>query len=250
VSLKPVLLFGDSHIPYHDKRAWALMLKVGRALRPKIIVCMGDMADFYAVSSHSKDPRRSSNLADELAEVRKALDELDALGAEDKRFIAGNHCDRLTRYLQDKAPELFGVVQIPALFNLNERGWKYTPYKSDTRIGKIHATHDVGASGRNATFQALDTYQHSIITGHSHRLQFIVEGNALAESKVSAQFGWLGDRTKVDYMHRAKVNKNWCLAFGVGYLDPESQVMYLVPVPIIQVKGDYTCVVNGRLYRG
>jgi predicted phosphodiesterase len=248
--LKSALILSDPHRPYHDERAWQLMLQVGRAIQPHHLIVNGDLADFYSVSSHSKSPKRTLLLADELQDVRKGLDELDALGAEDKRFIAGNHEDRLTRYLQDKAPELFDIVDIPELFKLAERGWTYTSYKDDTKIGRVNVTHDVGAAGRNAVFRALDTYQHSVITGHTHRMQYIVEGNATGEYKLSASFGWLGDRTKIDYMHRAKVFKDWALGFGVGYVHADTGIAYLTPVPIIDVKGTYTCVVNGHYYEG
>lgn len=221
------------------------MLQVGRKIKPKHLITIGDLADFYAVSSHSKDPSRVRHLDEELKDVHKGLDELDELKATNKHFIAGNHCDRLTRYLQDKAPELFNVVGIPEVLKLKERGWSYTPYKQDIKIGKLHATHDVGVAGRNATFKALDTYMHSIITGHAHRMQYIVEGNAVGEVKLSAQFGWLGDASKVDYMHRVNVNKNWVLGFGIGYLEPKTGIAYLTPVPII----GYTAVVNGQFYQ-
>jgi predicted phosphodiesterase len=247
--LEPMLVFGDAHRPYHDERAWQLMLTVGRKLRPTHLICMGDLADFYAVSSHSKNPLRVRQLADEIKDVRKGLDELDALKAKYKKFIAGNHCDRLTRYLQDKAPELFNVVGISELLQLEERGWEYTSYKDDTDVGAVHFTHDVGASGRNAAFKALDTYQHSVVTGHTHRMQYLVEGNATGEVKLSAQFGWLGDRNQIDYMHRAKVYKDWALGFGVGYINSNSGIVYLTPVPIIEVQGSYTCMVNGVLYQ-
>lgn len=247
--LEPLLLVPDTHRPYHDKTAWALMLKAARQLRPKHIVTIGDFVDFYSVSSHSKDPRRVNQLDVEIADVRIGLDELDALGARHKHYVGGNHGFRLERYLQDKAPELFSTINVPALLGLKERGWTYTPYKDSMRIGKVFFTHDVGAAGRTSTFKAMDTFQHSVVTGHAHRMQYIVEGNAIAECKVSAQFGWLGDASKVDYMHRVNVNKNWALGFGVGYLDPASGIVYLVPVPIVPVKGYYTCVVNGRLHR-
>lgn len=246
MALKRLLIVSDAHRPYHDQRAWDLMLKVGEAFRPHILTVIGDLADFYAVSSHSKDPLRQQQLAWEVEDINTGLDQLDALGAKDKHFIAGNHCDRLTRYLKDRAPELFDTISIPGLFKLKDRGWHYIPYKSDMKIGKLWLTHDVGNSGRNAVFRALDTYQHSIVTGHTHRMQYICEGNAAGEYKVSAMFGWLGDRKQIDYMHRAKVYKDWALGFGIGYHDPDTGVVYLVPVPII----NYTAVVEGKLYRG
>lgn len=248
--MESLLVCGDAHIPFEDKRAWALMLSVGRWLKPHHVVCVGDIADCMAVSSHSKDPIRKTQFKQEVAAVNHALDELDALKGANYVFVAGNHCDRLTRYLQDVAPELYGVVDIPALFKLNARAWNYVPYKQYTKLGKLYITHDVGSAGRFAAFKALDTFQHSIVTGHTHRLCYIVEGNAVGEFKLSAQFGWLGDASKVDYMARVNVNKNWALGFGVGYLNPATGVAYLVPVPIVVVKGVYSCVVNGKYFEG
>jgi hypothetical protein len=147
--------------------------------------------------------------------------------------------------LEDKAPQLFGLVDVPGVLGLRERGWSYTPYKRHTKLGKLHITHDVGACGRFSTYKALDTYQHSIITGHAHRLSYVVEGNAVGEYKLSAQFGWMGDVNKVDYMNMASARKNWALGFGVGYLDTDTGIVYLTPVPIVR----NTCCVNGVLYK-
>jgi hypothetical protein len=240
-----MLIAGDIHRPYHSEVGWKLLLKVGKRLKPKHILLMGDFLDCYCVSSHSKDPKRVNDLKWEIEDGKKGLRELDALGATNKVFIGGNHCDRLSRYLQDKAPELFGLVDIPGLLELPQNGWKYVPYKHHTRIGKLYLTHDVGSAGRYSTHRALDTYQHSVVTGHAHRLSYVVEGNAVGEYKLSAQFGWLGDVNKVDYMTRAKARKDWALGFGVGYLDTATGYTYLTPVPV--VRG--TVVVNGELFR-
>jgi len=244
-ALEPILIIHDAHRPYHDKRAWRLMLKVGQALKPDHIVVNGDLFDFYKVSSHSKDPQRALSLIDEVADGNVGLDELDALNPDaNKIFVEGNHCDRLRRYLADKAPELFGLTDIPTLFRLRERGWKHVPYKKHTRLGKLYITHDVDQTGRYAAYRALDMYQHSNTTGHTHRLAYIVEGNVAGEQKLSASFGWLGDVNQIDYMHEAKAKKDWALGFGIGYLEPKSGHVFLTPVPIVK----YSCVVNGKLY--
>lgn len=243
--LQPWLFVPDAHVPFEDKKAFALMLKVGKALRPKGIVIIGDLADCCAISDHDKDPARALGLKGEIAAVNKRLDELDALGATDKIYVEGNHEDRLTRYLQRKAPELFDVTAIPSLFRLKERKWQFTSYRKHTKRGKLHLTHDIGVAGRYAVYRCLEAYEHSVVTGHTHRLAYIVEGNALGTPKVSAQFGWLGDRRKIDYMSEIKVTKDWALGFGVGYLEPKSGLAYLTPIPIV----NNTCVVNGKLYQ-
>jgi predicted phosphodiesterase len=243
--LAPVLVVPDLHAPYHDEHAWQLMLDVARDLKPEVIVCIGDLADFYAISAHSKDPTRATKLQDEVRVVREKRAELDALGAVRKIFCEGNHCYRLGRYLRDKAPELFGIIDVPGVLGLDEAGWEFIEYRNHKRRGSVHYTHDTGASGRYATFKSLDTYQHSVVTGHTHRLVYVVEGNAVGDAKLSASFGWLGDVNQIDYMHRAKAKKDWALAFGVGYEDTQTGHTFLVPIPIV----DYRCVFNGKLYK-
>lgn len=246
MALRPYLVIPDTHVPYHDKRAWILMLKVAAQLKLYGIVILGDFADCYAVSSHSKDPKRSLQFDYEISEVRKRLDDLGKLGAKHKVFVAGNHEDRLLRYLRDKAPELHSVISIPKLFKLNQKKWEYVAYKEDYQLGKLSITHDVGSAGRYSTYKCLDTYQHSNLTGHTHRMSYVVEGNARGEHKLSAQFGWLGDVNEVDYMHKTSAKKNWVPGFGVLYLNTETEYCYVTPVPIV----DYTACVNGKLYKG
>ena len=244
--LSPVLILGDVHVPFEDRRAWELVLRVGARLKPVHLWLMGDFMDCYVVSAHDKDPQRKGLFEAEVQHARARLSELDALGAQRKVFLEGNHEQRLKRFLAQRAPELDGLVNLPELLRLRERGWTWVPYRSHLKVGKIHLTHDVGATGRNAIFRNLDTYQHSVLAGHTHRLAYVVEGNATGEQKLSAYFGWLGDRAQVDYLHTAKAAKDWALGFGVGWMEP-SGICYLQPVPIL-VKGKrYSCCVRGEL---
>ena len=239
------MFLSDLHCPFHDKAALRLVLDVLADFKPTILVSNGDFLDCAAVSRHSKDPRRMIGLAKELEQANLILDKFDAIVPDARRiFLAGNHEQRLERYLEEKAPELVGMVEVPALLRLKERGWKYVGYKDDIRIGKIYVTHDVGSAGRYNVFKTLDTYQTSIVTGHTHRLSYVVEGDAAGGRKVSAQFGWLGDVNQIDWMHKVKAKREWTTGFGYGYLDPRSGYVYLIPVPI--VKG--TVVVEGKLY--
>lgn len=241
--LEKILFIPDCHVPYHDKNAFNLMLKAAEVFKPDHVIILGDFADFYGVSSHSKDPNRALRLVEEVADVKAALDRVKALGAKTNTFVAGNHEDRLERYLRDKAPELFNFISIPKILELKEKGFAYTPYKQSHRIGKMNVTHDAGTAGRYAHYKSLDTFQHNVIIGHTHRLGYAVEGNAQGERHVTAMFGWLGDVKEIDYMHQVKAAKDWTLGFGIGYLEPKSGTVYLTPVPI--VKG--TCLIEGQL---
>lgn len=242
--LEPILIVPDTHAPRHHRQAWALMLKAAKDIRPKHIVVIGDLADFTAVSSHPKSPTEVTQFEQEIEGVRQCLDDLDDLGAENKLYCEGNHEDRLHRYLQSKAAELYDLIDVEEVLELEQRGWKFIPYHQHAQVGKVYVTHDVGTSTRYSAYRALEAFEHSVVTGHSHRMAMVVEGNALGETKVSAQFGWLGDIEQMDYASRGKASKDWALGFGIGYLDPTTGYVYLSPVPI--VRG--TCVVNGNLY--
>jgi hypothetical protein len=243
MTLQPILFVPDCHRPFHDKRAYELMIKVARDLKPKVIAVIGDYADFFSISSHSKDPARGMNFVKELADAKKGIRELESLGASRLIFTEGNHEDRFRRYINDKAAELSGITSVPELLGLQK--WEFVPYRLSTNIGKLNITHDVGHVGRYSGFKSLDTVQGNIVTGHSHRLSYLIEGNAKGEAHVSAQFGWLGDAKAADYMNRIKALRDWSLGFGVGYLNPSNGFVYLTPVPII----NYTVVFNGRLYK-
>lgn len=250
-NLKKILFIPDVHSPYHDKKAWKLVMNVASDFKPEITVLMGDFWDCFAISTYSKDPTRALQLEEEIKEPKRMLDQLDALGSTRKIFIEGNHEDRLRRYLQDKAPELFSSIDTKKIFGLEKRGWEHVPYKAHTKLGKLYLTHDVGSAGKYSTYRALEAFQHSVVIGHSHRMCYIVEGNATGESMVAAQFGWLGDVNQIDYLHLINAKKNWMLGFGIGYLKisgKQKDCVHISPIAIVTTNNCYSCVVEGVLY--
>lgn len=245
MSLEKLLLVPDTHCPYHDKKAWKLLMKAAKGFKPDVVAHLGDMADFYSVSAHSKDPARVRHLKDEILETRKLRGDLDSLNPKRKIFIEGNHENRLERFLQDKAPELFGLVSADNLLELSDNGWEYIPYRESTKIGKLYLTHDTGASGKYTTMRALETYQHSVVIGHHHQFQYMILGDATGEYHVGAQFGWLGDAKQVDYMQQVKIAATWALGFGYGYHETSTGIVYLIPAPIV----NYTVCLEGKIYK-
>lgn len=236
-----LFFISDLHAPYEDKRAVGLMFDAMEHYQPHVVVVMGDFIDCLAVSHFAKDPARVFGLKHEVEHAQSLLDKIPA---QRKIYLAGNHEDRLRRYLMEKAPEIMPFVSIPELLGLDQRGWEYVPYKHSTSIGKLHLTHDVGSAGRYNVYRALDTFQASIATGHTHRLAYVVEGDATGGRQVSVQFGWLGDFDQVDYMHRVNALRNWALGFGTGVHDTKTGYVYLRPHPIV----DYTCEVDGTIF--
>jgi predicted phosphodiesterase len=246
--MKKILILSDVHCPYHDKDAVALVLKVGQAIKPDGIVINGDFCDFYKISSHSKDPARKMAFVEETEECKVLLQKFIALGARDNYFIYGNHEDRFDRYIQDKAPELYGVTSISKLLGLTEMGWIKVKYRKFITLGKVLFTHDLANHGQHAVQKALFSAQKNIVIGHCHRIGLAVQGDALGRSKVGVSFGWLGDVEKADYMHSLKAVQEWAQGFGVGYLDGETGAMLLTPIPILNIHGKKVCLFEGKKY--
>jgi predicted phosphodiesterase len=239
--LKRILFIPDCHIPYHDERAWALMLKAAVTLQPEIVVILGDFADFYSVSSHDKNRGRAQFLDDEVAAVKAKLKQLRTLKPNRLVYISGNHEDRLDRYLMQKAPALLGAVKTEELFDLKAQGIEWVPYKRSFKLGKLHLTHDVGNAGKNAHRTAASSFMKSAIIGHTHRMAYEVTGRFDSVPYLSAMFGWLGDFDSIDYMHAVKA-REWVHGFGVGYMESNG-IVHVQPVPIVNGH----CVVAGEL---
>lgn len=245
--LIPIHIQPDLHAPFHDKKAWKLNLQVAEARETQVYISLGDFIDNYSVSSHQKSPeKRNLLLLDEIADANMRLDELDARLQKGCRkvFIAGNHCDRLDRYIAQRAPDLYGLVNTAELLGLKKRGWEYVPYRRHIQIGKVYYTHDCGKSGATAHTAAERAFSDNAVIGHTHRMAFNVQGNTRGAAHVAAMFGWLGDIRAAEYMHLVNARRDWTLGFGTGWLQSNG-VTYLQPHPIV----GYTCVVDGRLYK-
>ena len=242
--LEKWLLVPDCHVPFEDSTAVTLMLKAAYETGIKNVVILGDFCDFYSVSSHPKNPTRKNDLQWEVDQVNLALDTFDQVFPGKKKFIAGNHEQRLERYLADRAPALFNTVKVEELLGLKERGWSYTAYKDHTKIGRLHLTHDAGKAGRNAHVDAMNAFQGNVVIGHTHRIGYAVEGNVRGKPHVGAMLGWLGDPNQVEYMFRVRAARDWAQGFGLAYIEPNGNA-HLSVVPIVDGK----VLIEGKLIK-
>ena len=105
------------------------------------------------------------------------------------------------------------------------------------RVGKMNYSHcvDPRTCGPNAHRQARSSFDGNIVIGHTHRMADIYEGNARGRAKVGAMLGWLGDASKVDYMHRIKAKRDWQLGFGIVYTEPNGNA-HLRKIPIVDYR--------------
>lgn len=243
--LETGLIIPDCHIPNHNEEAWNLLLKVGASLKPSHLVLLGDFADGETLSAHPATKPGNSDFSSELDAVDKCLMQLDRLGASKKIYIEGNHEFRLDRYLMERAPSLFRSVKWPSLLKLQGRGWRWVPYRKSAKVGKLHLTHDTGSAGINAHRTSAKAFGGSAAIGHTHRMSYEVTGRFGGTPYLAAMFGWLGDAEKAaTYLHEAK-SSDWVHGFGVFYLEPDTGIMHVQPVPIVNGR----CVVGGKLFK-
>jgi hypothetical protein len=196
VMYKAVLVINDTHIPFHDERALALVFSYIGALQPKEIVINGDWLDCYEVSDFLKDPARSKRLPDEIKQGVKHLRELRKLAPRALiTFIDGNHEHRLHKYILRNAQALRGLrgLSIPEQLEFDELNIKYVHCEADRFIdtfvpfvdsrlivGHFNSARD--KSGYTAA-NLLDQYGTSIIQGHVHSVgssnKTIVDGKSV-----------------------------------------------------------------------
>jgi hypothetical protein len=252
--IKQALIIADPHFPFQDQRAYDLMLTVAQDI-PALseIVLLGDVADFYGISSFSKDPSVNSNLMREVNIVNEKLDELDELFPKAKKiFIEGNHEFRIIKFISNKAPELFGMVTLEELFRLRKRQYTFVPYTPaqiyQVAGSKLYARHEgLGGSAYVARNSVIKSGC-SLIFGHSHCIQESQVVMMNGDNLRGICTGWLGNKNS-SVMHYVKQHHQWALGFSVVDILPDGTFFNHL-IHIIVTKNKYYCSYNGTIYEG
>ena len=134
-------------------------------------------------------------------------------------YLEGNHSDWVNQYI-DQHPEMEGIINLPIMLGLKERGVKWIPYKSTNnyyKIGKVYFTHGEYTVSNHAK-KMLDVWNCNIRYGHLHEHQ--------VWSKTSRR--GIGDFHKAvsipclckqgDYM--AGKSDNWSNGLYIAYIKP------------------------------
>lgn len=206
---RTVMVWPDTHAPYHDPEAVAVALAVLRTVKPDTLVILGDFLDCYSVSRFPKDPKRKHLLREEIDQSIYILDEIQK-ACRNVKFIKGNHEVRLEALIGAQAPALDGMISIEKELGIKERGWSLTEYKQSLKLGHMLYSHDFGRHGVHAGYQGLMDLGSNICFGHTHKLGTVYRG-----AHVSLNCGWLGDVNAVDYRHADIARREYQLGFGL-----------------------------------
>lgn len=213
------LFLTDVHIPYHDKRAYELALKVARSEKITEVVLNGDFLDMYGVNGHGIDPRLKVDAEDEIKQGQKELERLKKMFPRAKFvFLQGNHEHRLERYMADKAPALVDMITTPKALNLKQLGIKYIPFTPDQKYSimgtSLYARHRPNGSGANAAVQTVKNCGASVIYGDIHKTQESQHVTLRGDYHRAIGVGWLGDKNH-PVMSYVKNHHDWQLGFAI-----------------------------------
>ncbi len=168
------LVLSDIHVPYHDRRT--IELAVAEAKRRGVVGVLlnGDTLDSHEVSNHDKDPT-APRYIDEVETGRKLLAYLRGQFPKVNLILKeGNHEERLSRYVIQRAPALFGLdgVDLPALLRLKQFGAQWVSEKRVIHLGKLCVVHGHEYRGGGGVMPARWLYlrtRYVAMCGHFHR---------------------------------------------------------------------------------
>lgn len=171
---KEILVLNDIHIPFHDKKALNIALQYAKEC--DTILLNGDIIDFHGLSRFIKNPEKSF-INHEILIAKEFLELLRANFRGEILYKIGNHEDRLTLYIFNKAPALYGVenVTLKSLLELDRLNIKLIDSTQIMKISSLVVLHGheifAGAGMVNIARSYFLKANENIILGHRHQTQ-------------------------------------------------------------------------------
>ncbi len=210
--------FGDLHFPWVNRRLLRHALAILRRRKPKVVVQIGDLHDFFAFARWPRSlnvmtPRQELKLAFKMAtqfwaEVRSAC------GRNVECFqLKGNHDERLAKRVLSAMAEAEDIVHG---FN----PWKFDGVQTQETerqeliIDGICYMHGFRKHGEHVKYNLMST-----VVGHSH-LGGVVFHRQRGKTLFELNLGFLGDRAAapLSYTQQQKFSR-W--TEGMGFIDDD-----------------------------
>jgi hypothetical protein len=256
-------LVGDLQIPYEDQRAVALWFKIMKWWKPTAIDLVGDIDDqleyssfsdgttdeFFALLKKAEDPspinlvvKNAKAARDFYTKVRKQHPNADI------HVSLGNHDIRIFKYIDKKAPVFNDQITPNLLWGLDDLGmsWRMYHEKPYLRFADTYVHHGVTTSTTGPTIgKDIENYGVSLIRGHSHKAQISFKTYPMLDRTLHGmECGHMCDPTTYGLQYAA--NPDWQLGFGIAHVNSEGRIK----LDFIPINPDYTCVVDGRHFKG
>jgi predicted phosphodiesterase len=190
------LVLSDVHAPYHDRRTLDAAVKHAKRFGRELtgVLLNGDTLDCHDLSDHDKDPGAPRYVE----EVRVGAELVKWLRGRFPRVQIvvkeGNHEERLTRYMLNRAPALFGLdaVTMPSLLELDAAGAEWVGDRRVIHMGRLNVVHGHeyrGGGGVHPARWLLMRTGASAMCGHFHRIDHTSVKNIRDRSRAAWSIG-------------------------------------------------------------
>lgn len=221
---KKPLIVSDIHLPYHDINAIEIALEKAYKDNVDSIYLNGDILDFYQVSRFTKEGGAMS-----IKEERDMFFEFIGWINENFDvpiyFKAGNHEERLAKYINEKAPDL---AQLPELslsgfLKLDELDIQFVDGRQKAMMGKLIVVHghEFGESIFSPVNPARGLFlraKSTTLAGHNHQTSEHHENNLKNDSMACFSTGCLCQLTP---NYRPFAYTKWNHGFAIVEIDDD-----------------------------
>lgn len=209
-------VLSDIHVPYHSEVALSAAVKHLKSKKIDALVLNGDIADFYSISRFDKNPKRR-DFKGEVDQVRQLIawirQEFPGIPIV---YKAGNHEERWTAWLWQRAPEISDEPRtgLDQWLDLADHDVTLVDDKRPIMAGELPILHghekQRGISAPvNQARGAFMAFHHTVLEGHGHRTSGHCEPDMFGREVFCWSTGCLCD-LRPEY---AKFNKyNWGFA--------------------------------------
>lgn len=160
-----IMVFGDSHFPYHHKDTFKFLQHIATTYCPDRIVHLGDLLDIYSVSDYPKDINHKDTWKDEIKKARECVQKLAELFPV-MDILQSNHDDRIYKKSRVAGIPREAMAKYEDIIGAPP-GWKWHPYLRitvDSTREQLYFAHTL-AGGSLRAAQDLGC---TCILGHSH----------------------------------------------------------------------------------
>ena len=162
--------------PLHDRNVWEAAVRLAESVQPDYVVLLGDMVDFSTLTRKFRtEADLVGKMGQTIAETRWWLRRLrDASPSSKRKYLAGNHEQRLSNTIIDANRDLQDLVTIEGLLELGTDYQYIGPYGRTWEHRDVIYTHgDKYAKYGGATCaKYLAEHPKSIVFGHCHKREY------------------------------------------------------------------------------
>lgn len=233
----------DVHLEEKEPpKPYKLLKKLIVDIQPKRIILLGDFLSLNSLSHWAYDKKKLCENKRFKKEIDKANHELDFLqkNCDEVIYLGGNHEDWVVQYVE-KRPEVEGLMELPIVLKLKERGITWVPMNKLYKVGKMYFVHGLYISKYHAS-KHLHSYGCCITYGHTHTAQTAQMNMKMQDPIMAYGLGCLCDH---EPEYRRGRPSNWIDQAAIMYHDTETGNFNLYPINI--TKGQF--IWNKKIYK-